>query len=53
MAGEQINNAKTMKQLVADQNRLLAEGNKIAKDRLATDQAITSEQQDVSNILKN
>jgi len=53
MAGEQINNAKTMKQLVADQNRLLAEGNKIAKDRLATDQAITSEQQDVSNVLKN
>jgi len=53
MAGEQINNAKTMKQLVADQNRLLAEGNKIAKDRLATDQAITSEQQDVSNVLKD
>jgi len=53
MAGEQINNAKTMKQLVADQNRLLAEQNKIAKDRLATDQAITSEQQDVSNVLKD
>ena len=53
MAGEQVNNAKTMKQLIADQNRLLAEQNKIAKDRLATDRSITDEQQDVSNILKD
>jgi len=53
MAGEQVNNAKTMKQLIADQNRLLAEQNKIAKDRLATDRSITDEQQDVSNVLKD
>ena len=53
MPSEQVNNAMTMKQLIADQNRLLAEGNKIAQDRLATDQAITSEQQDVSNVLKD
>ena len=53
MPSEQVNNAMSMKQLIADQNRLLAEGNKIAKDRLATDRSITNEQQDVSNVLKD
>ena len=53
MASEQVNNAMSMKQLIADQNRLLAEQNQIAKDRLATDKSITSEQQDVSNVLKD
>ena len=53
MPSEQVNNAMSMKQLIVDQNRLLAEGNKIAKDRLATDRSITNEQQDVSNVLKD
>ncbi len=53
MAGEQVNNAMTLKQLIADQNRLLTEQNQIAKDRLSTDRSITDEQQDISNVLKD
>ncbi|MDA9309716.1 hypothetical protein N9Q43_00660 [bacterium] len=53
MPSKQVNNAMSMKQLIADQNRLLEEANQIAKDRLATDRSITSEQQDVSNVLKD
>ena len=53
MPSEQVNDALSLKQLIADQNRLLVEGNKIAKDRLATDRSITNEQQDVSNVLKD
>lgn len=46
-------NAQSIKQLIADQNKLLKEQNKIAKERLATDKGITSEQQDISNVLKD
>ena len=46
-------NAKSIKELIADQNRLLEQQNQIAKERLATDKSISSEQQDVSNILKD
>ena len=45
--------ALTMKQLIADQNRLLAEGLQIEKDRLSTDKEILSNQMDIDNSVKD
>ena len=53
MAGEQINNAKSLKQLIADQNRLLTEQLRIENDRLKTDKDELATQQDISNILRD
>jgi len=53
MAGEQVNNAMTLKQLLEDQNRLLTEQLRIENDRLKTDKDKLATQQDVSNILKD
>jgi len=45
--------ALTMKQLIADQNRLLAAGLEIEKERLSTDKEILSNQMDIDNSVKD
>jgi hypothetical protein len=53
MAGDQVKKLLTMKQLMTDQNRLLAESIKLDKDRLGTDKEILSTQMDIDNVIKD
>tara|TARA_Y100001972_G_scaffold60329_1_gene73820 strand:- start:511 stop:2895 length:2385 start_codon:yes stop_codon:yes gene_type:complete len=53
MASKQEQEAKSLKAIIEEQNKLLREQIKIDKERLATDKGITSEQQDISNVLKD
>jgi len=53
MASKQEQEAKSLKAIIEEQNKLLREQIKIDKERLSTDRDITSEQQDISNVLKD
>lgn len=53
MAGEQVNNAKSLKQLLADQNRLLTEQTRILKEQAGGTSELLSDQQDISNVIKD
>ena len=53
MAGDQVKKLLTMKQLMTDQNRLLAESIKLDKDRLGTDKEILSTQMEIDNVIKD
>ena len=53
MASKQEQEARSLKAIIEEQNKLIREQNKIARERLATDRDITSEQQDISNVLKD
>ena len=46
-------NAKSIRDILTDINRLTEENQKLEKAKLATEQRINSEQQDISNVLKN
>ena len=46
-------NAKSIRDILTDINRLTEENLKLEKAKLATEQRINSEQQDISNVLKN
>ena len=53
MAGEQLNNAMTLKQLIADQNRLLTEQIRIEDDRLKIQKGELGIQNDISNVIRD
>ena len=50
---EKRKSALTLKELIAEQNRLLAEGLKIENDRLQTSKDDLATQQDITNIIKS
>ena len=53
MASERVNDALSLKELLAEQNRLLAENINLEKSRLGTDKEILSTQMDIDNVIKD
>jgi hypothetical protein len=53
MASERVNDALSIKELLAEQNRLLAENINLEKSRLGTDKEILSTQMDIDNVIKD
>ena len=53
MASKREQDAKSIKQLIAEQNKLLREQNKIARESAGQTSEALSDQQDISNVIKD